>query len=77
MTDALGQKLSGGDQVFRFHRLFGDADGDRDVDRTDLALFKQSLNRPKYVWYFDYDNDGLVNQSDLLQIKLRMNRTVL
>ena len=60
---------------FSFHRLFGDADGDRDVDSVDLRRFNSSLSRPSnYLWYFDFDNSKTVNALDLAEIKKRMAR---
>jgi hypothetical protein len=60
------------------HRLFGDADGDRDVDGADNAAFKAALNRPsKYVWYFDADEDLLIDHDDLVQFRQRLHRSII
>ncbi|HMF12625.1 MAG TPA: hypothetical protein VKE94_09975, partial [Gemmataceae bacterium] len=58
------------DFTVSFHRLFGDADGDRDVDNTDrkafMKAFKAKQGQPGYVSYFDYDSDGDVDNVDLV-----------
>jgi hypothetical protein len=52
-----------------FHRLFGDADGDRDVDSRDRKAFMKAYKSkqfgPRYVAYFDHDSDGDVDKADL------------
>ena len=51
------------DSVTRFHRLFGDADGDRDVDATDKTAFLAALGRTDAASLaaFDYNGDGLID----------------
>jgi len=72
--DAAGHTMAA-DYTYGFHRLFGDFDGDRDVDNEDLALFRQALNRPAlYQSMFDYDGDGVVNMGDYAKIKQRLIR---
>ncbi len=64
----------------RFHRLFGDADGDRDVDTLDLAQFRKALNRSAMYdaySFFDFDGDRNINSYDYLQLKSRLARRVL
>lgn len=58
VRDLSSQTLAG-DYSYAFHRLFGDSDGDRDVDGVDLGAFRRS-----YVWYFDFDGNGMVTDSD-------------
>src|SRR5438445_13332451 len=41
--DGDGDGLSGGDRVDGFFRLFGDSDGDRDVDWLDRDLFRSAF----------------------------------
>jgi hypothetical protein len=78
VRDSLGQSISGGDRAISFHRLFGDVVGDRDVDATDYRAFKSAMNRQSnYVWWLDYDTDGLINATDMLQLRSRMIRTKL
>lgn len=58
---------AGGDRVDNVFRLFGDSDGDRDVDWLDRDLFRsafgKSIDDADYLWYFDFDGDvdGLEN----------------
>jgi hypothetical protein len=51
-----------------FHRLFGDADGDGDVDRLDRDAFRAAFGTaagdPGYLWYFDFDGYGDVGGRD-------------
>lgn len=74
VADPYGQLLIGGDRIFKFHRLFGDINGDRVVNSTDAAVFKLALNNPiNYVWYLDYDGSGSpIDSIDYQQMRLRM-----
>ena len=64
IKDLAGNALTA-DYSTRFHRLFGDSDGDRDVDAVDLAVFKQAYGRPaNYVWWLDYDGGGQVGTDE-------------
>ena len=58
-----------------FHRLFGDADGNKTVNNADYLKFKQSFNaaagQSNYNADFDFDGNGVVNNSDYLQLKKR------
>ena len=75
LTDAQGRSVDGdGDgvaggtaEVLRFHRFFGDADGDRDVDASDFVLFRQSYVTPSspFIPVFDFNNDGVLDTTDL------------
>ena len=71
---ALGTRMAT-DFVQRFHRLFGDSDGDRDVDEIDYTRFVRSYRtrrfEPDYVSYFDFDADGDVDNKDAKQIRDR------
>jgi hypothetical protein len=64
----------------KFFRLFGDQDGDRDVDATDRFAFLSARGKTRgqagYLWYFDYDNDGDVDAvgTDLDQFNLRYGK---
>jgi hypothetical protein len=66
--DGDGDGLAGGDFTDGFHRLFGDADGDGDMDESDRdafrAAFKASVGDPAYLWFFDFDGDGHVDGRD-------------
>ena len=76
VADLAGNALAS-DYTVPFHRLFGDSDGDRDVDSTDLALFKNRAEQTrKYVWYFDFDGNGVISKADYVQLKSRSLRSV-
>jgi len=66
--DGDGDGNGGGDRVDAFFRLFGDSDGDNDVDWLDRDLFRSafgtSAGEPAYLWYFDFDGDGDVGGLD-------------
>jgi len=76
--DGDGNGSSGGDRVDSFFRLFGDTDGNRDVDRLDRDLFrsafKMSTGEAGYRWYFDFDGDGDVDGRDNGQFNRRFGQ---
>jgi hypothetical protein len=49
------------DYIFTLHRLFGDSDGDGDVDQLDELRFNAAYgsrsNQPRYRAYLDWDQD--------------------
>jgi hypothetical protein len=53
-----------GKSSFAFHRLFGDSDGDRDVDAIDLSAFREAFGNTSNLAAFDWDNDGDVDRKD-------------
>ncbi|HEY1376238.1 MAG TPA: choice-of-anchor Q domain-containing protein [Gemmataceae bacterium] len=66
----------GGDYTLATHRLFGDIDGDGDVDLLDLnplvpALFA-TQGQPNYNQGFDFEGDGDVDLLDLNQFVQRL-----
>ncbi len=67
---------AGGDRVENFLRLFGDSDGDGDVDRDDRNRFKSAFGKTAeeagYLWYFDFDADGDVDGRDNGQFNRRL-----
>jgi hypothetical protein len=67
--DGDGDEVAGGDYVDEFFRLFGDADGDGDVDTADAAVIKPAFRKrssdPGYLWYLDSNADGRVWSEDL------------
>ncbi len=67
----------GNDSGDRFFRLFGDSNGDRDVDALDFILFRRSLNvspgSSGYASYFDERKDNDVDTLDLLAFRRRLN----
>jgi hypothetical protein len=76
--DGNGDGAAGGDLADGFHRLFGDVDGDGDVDGTDReqfrSAFKTSAAEAGYLWYFDFDADGDVDGHDNGQFNRRFGR---
>lgn len=58
----------GGDRIDAFFRLFGDSDGDRDLDWLDRDLFRSafgtSVGDTSYRWFLDFDGDGDVDGLD-------------
>jgi hypothetical protein len=68
------------DRALAFHRLFGDSDGDKDVDNLDSLRFRSSQGSTStaanYKWYFDFDNDGDVDNLDSLRFRQRQNTSV-
>jgi hypothetical protein len=66
------------DAVTAFHRLFGDADGDRDLDAADQAAFDAAIGQTDGLSLatFDFDRDGDVDAADRTQFDKRFGRTV-
>jgi hypothetical protein len=69
LEDGLYTLRVNGSVAANFHRLFGDSDGDRDVDNDDLTRFRKALystsRSSKYVFYFDQDCDGDIDGDDM------------
>jgi subtilase family serine protease len=59
----VGQNLS-----YTFHRLFGDRDGDKDVDSVDSAWFRSAMGKVEgqagFAAEFDRDGNGVVDSTD-------------
>ena len=76
--DGDGNGSAGGDRSDGFSRLFGDADGDGDVDQHDRdpfrAAFRSSAAAAGYLWYFDFDGDGDVDGHDNGQFNRRFGQ---
>ena len=77
--DGDGDGSAGGDRVDGFFRLFGDSDGDGDVDRLDRDLFRSAFRKSAgeagYLWYFDFDGDGDVDGRDNGQFNRRFGQS--
>jgi hypothetical protein len=77
--DGDGNGAAGGDRVDSFFRLFGDSDGDGDVDRLDRdrfrSAFKSMAGEVNYLWYFDFDGDGDVDGRDNGQFNRRFGQS--
>jgi DNA-binding beta-propeller fold protein YncE len=72
ITDAAGRTLktgAAGNPTYVFHRLFGDQDGDRDVDFLDTFYYQRTHGRTSadaaYDARFDWDADTDVDALDL------------
>jgi hypothetical protein len=76
--DGDGDGSAGGNRVDGLFRLFGDTDGDRDVDLHDLGQFLSTVGRrvgdSGYLAYLDYNGDGLVGVVDLVEFARRLGR---
>jgi hypothetical protein len=62
------------------YRFFGDMNGDRVVDATDLAQFRQTFNlnaaNPLYLAALDFNGDGVVDSTDLGAFRMRYNHWI-
>jgi hypothetical protein len=78
--DGNGDGIGGDDYVSpltgpgRIHRLFGDADGDGDVDAADFAAFRSAFGGASIV--FDFDGDGDVDAADFGQFRARFGMSI-
>jgi len=72
--DGDGDGLPGGNGAATLHRLFGDLDGDADVDAADFGAFRQAFGAGGFV--FDFDNDGDVDAADFGQFRQRFGSSV-
>jgi hypothetical protein len=61
--------------VANFFRLFGDVNGDGQVDDTDrpafLAAYRSRKGMANYRWYFDVNADGAIDSVDYFQFQRR------
>ncbi|WP_166830616.1 PKD domain-containing protein [Thalassoroseus pseudoceratinae] len=57
-VDADGSGSNGGTLTTRFHRLFGDADGDADVDNMDYMSYRNAIFSNTRYSLFDFDGDS-------------------
>jgi hypothetical protein len=71
--DGDGNGTAGGNYVGTFHRLLGDANGDRRVDGTDFTVlrtcFGTSTGQPEFLSYMDFNNDGVINSTDFAEFR--------
>lgn len=84
--DGNGDGQAGDNRVFgavasdKFFRLYGDSDGDRDVDTLDYARFRNSygkfLGDAAYAWYFNFDGDSDVDALDYARFRGRLGSTL-
>jgi hypothetical protein len=57
------------DMTLNFHRLFGDANGDRVVSAVDFNVFRTAYGAGASI--FDFDGDGQTSASDFNQFRTR------
>ena len=68
------------DEVGRFFRFFGDHDGDRDVDASNLSAFGLSFREPAVNPWFDprcdANGESRVDVGDLIQFGHRLRQSM-
>ena len=72
--DGDGNGAAGGNRSIKFHRLFGDSNGDGVVNETDYGAAKRALS--VFNPAFDFDNDGDVDMIDFNKFKSQMGRRI-
>ncbi|QDV47458.1 Galactosyltransferase [Stieleria neptunia] len=81
ILDGDGDGQAGVSATDDFFRLFGDADGDRDVDRRDYLFLLQTYDRgvgdAGFNSALDYDGDGDVDSQDLRSFRSNYRRILL
>ena len=79
-VDADGDGSFGGTRILAFHRLFGDIDGDSDVDKSDrsafLAVLDTNFGDPSFLWFLDFDEDGDIDKEDRRSFNKRFRTSV-
>jgi hypothetical protein len=65
----------GGDFTLDLFRLFGDVNGDKTVNVTDLTAFRNAFGATttdaNYQPFLDFNGDGVINLTDLTQFRTR------
>lgn len=73
-------KTVDGTQRFAFHRLEGDANGDRKITKTDVSAVKKlqnvSLWQRRYNFAYDFNADGIINQLDLTYVNALIGTSI-
>jgi VCBS repeat-containing protein len=70
--------LMAADSSTSFHRLFGDSDGDRDVDAIDQSAFDAAFGQTNSVALatFDINRDGRIDGYDRTRFQSRFGHTI-
>jgi hypothetical protein len=67
--------INGGDSTSTLFRLFGDVNGDKTVNLTDLTAFRNAFGTSStdanYRSFLDFNGDGQINLTDLTQFRNR------
>jgi hypothetical protein len=67
-------------RVFGFYKLYGDANGDGDVDAADVALFRTTFGKSAgdagFSPFFDFNGDGKIDAFDLQQLRSRLGARI-
>jgi hypothetical protein len=66
--------VAGGNKTFELQRLFGDFDGDGDVDAADFAAFRAAFGTNNPI--FDFDGDGDVDAADFAAFRARFGTSL-
>lgn len=74
--DGNGDGTGGDDKTLATHRLFGDADGDRDVDIADFSAFRAAFGNVSNLAAFDSDGDGDVDLADFSTFRSRFGTSI-
>ncbi len=76
--DGDGDGKAGGDHSETFFRLFGDTNGDRNVDNLDYYRFRSTFglkaNETTFLGFLDFDGNGIIDQLDLIEFTKRRNK---
>ncbi len=76
--DADGDGDPGGKHVTNFFRLFGDSTGNGRVGKKDAkafdAAFGTSAGQSGFLWFFDYDANGVIDKTDRKEFNRRRHR---
>jgi hypothetical protein len=79
VTDGSSQHMAADNTGLKFHRMFGDFNGDKKVNATDYLKFSGAFGAvspaANYLYYFDYNHDNKVNATDYLQFSPRFGKT--
>jgi len=79
VQDVAGNALAT-DAPFVFHRLLGDANGNRKTNMADNRAFVRAIgtskNDPAYRWFFDFNNDDKIDMADNRLFVSRLGTTL-